>query len=163
VAVKGDMNMKEYYRKKELTEQVMNKDRLIVNDIVYFDEEGYYYFVSRVGDIINVQGHKVTPSGIEKVAMNYEGIADCACVAKDDVRYGQIPVLFVQYEEENNDTECESGGKTKDSTKEERLIEFLKNNLESYRVPKEIISIKKIPRTDTGKLMRKSLSMLTLK
>lgn len=147
VAVSGDMNMQGYYRKKDLTEQVMSGAKLILNDIAYFDENGYYYFVSRVGDIINVGGHKVNPTGIEKIALRFEKIEDCACVAKDDYEYGQIPVLFVQYKESSFPDTVE-------------LSDFLKKELEDYRIPREIIPIKKIPRTATGKLMRKSLSLL---
>lgn len=147
VSVSGSMNMQGYYRKKDLTEQVMYGDKLILNDIAYFDDNGYFYFVSRVGDIINVGGRKVTPAGIEKIALKYDGIEDCACVAKDDSTYGQIPILFVQYKKgclEDND----------------KMLEFLKKELEDYRIPRKIIPIEKIPRTATGKLMRKSLSLL---
>lgn len=147
VAVSGDMNMQGYYRKKDLTEQVMCGDKLVLSDIAYFDDKGYYYFVSRVGDIINVGGHKVTPSGVEKVAIGFDGIADCACVAKYDSRYGQVPVLFVQYKE-GYDTDTE------------KLENYLEKKLEGYRIPKKIIPTEKIPRTATGKLMRKSLSMI---
>lgn len=147
VAASGNMNMQGYYRKKELTEHTMHGDKLILNDIAYFDEAGYYYFVSRVGDIINVNGHKVTPTGIENAALNHDKIVDCACVAKDDPRYGQIPVLFVQYK---NGCKADT----------DQLIDYLEKLLEDYRIPKKIIPIKKIPRTATGKLMRKSLSLM---
>lgn len=147
VAVSGDMNMQGYYRKKDLTEQIMYGDKLILSDIAYFDDKGYYYFVSRVGDIINVNGHKVNPTGIEKVALNFDKVADCACVAKDDPRYGQIPVLYVQFK-----PECEADT--------DQLMAYLKKRLEDYRTPKKIIPIEKIPRTATGKLMRKSLSLI---
>lgn len=147
VAVSGDMNMQGYYRKKDLTEQVMYGDKLILNDIAYFDENGYYYFISRVGDIINVGGRKVTPKGIENVAIKYENLADCACVAKEDLKHGQIPVLFVQYKDG-----CDADT--------EGLMNFLKGELEDYRIPKKIIPVEKIPRTATGKLMRKSLSLM---
>ena len=147
VAVSGHMNMQGYYRKKDLTEQTMFGDKLLLSDIAYFDAKGYYYFVSRVGDIINVSGHKVTPMGVEKAALTYDKIVDCACVAKDDSRYGQIPILFVQYKKG-----CEEDTNL--------LIDYLKRKLEDYRIPKKVIPIKKIPRTATGKLMRKSLSLI---
>lgn len=145
VAVSGDMTMNGYYKKKELTEQVKSNNRLILKDIVYFDENGYYYFVSRVGDIINVMGHKVTPSRIEKMAMTFGGIKDCACVGKKDNSFGQVPVLYIECHDQN-------------SFNTDELKEYLGNNLESYSVPREVIIIDKIPRTLTGKLMRKSLS-----
>ena len=145
MAVKGDMNMQGYYRKKALSEKVMPEDYIIINDIVYFDEDGYYYFVSRVGDIIDVNGHKVLPSEIEAVAMKYLDVVDCACVAKE-TDLGETPMLYIQVENENDFDINE-------------LKKHLKRRLEKYKVPSEIEIIKKIPRTSTGKLMRKSLKM----
>lgn len=142
IAVKGDMNMKGYYKKKALTDKVMKGDVLALNDIAYFDENGYFYFVSRVGEIINVDGRKVIPSEIEQVAAQAQGVLDCACVAKEDKHLGQVPALYVV---------CDKG------FDEEKLKSFLYENLESYRVPRTIIIIDKIPRTPTGKIMRKSL------
>ncbi len=145
MAVKGDMNMQGYYHKKALTEKVMPADYIVINDIVYFDEDGYYYFVSRVGDIIDVCGHKVLPSEIETVAMKFTGVVDCACVAKE-TELGSTPLLYVQIE--NKDGFCI-----------EDLQKHLKKRLEKYKVPSDVVIIDKIPRTTTGKLMRKSLAM----
>lgn len=148
VAARGAMNMKCYYRKKALTDKVFQGDTIIINDIVYFDENGDFYFVSRVGDVINVKGQKIIPSEIEKEAMNFGGIKECACVAKDDEQKGQVPVLYIVCEDEA-------------SFDFDKLKEYLKENLESYRVPQSIIPIEKMPCTATGKIMRKHLSLMT--
>lgn len=147
VAVRGNMNMKSYYKKKALTDQVMHDDTIVINDIVYFDENGNFYFVSRVGDVINVKGQKIIPTEIEKVAAHFNGIKDCVCAAKDDEKLGQVPILYVVCEDE-------------ESFNFEELKEYLKNNLESYRVPQDIISIEHIPYTSNGKVMRKNLSLM---
>ena len=94
--------------------------------LAYFDENGYFYFVSRVGEIINVDGRKVIPSEIEPVAMKVDGVCDCACVAKEDKRLGQVPALYVV---------CDKAFDM------DKLKTFLDENLENYRVPKEIIEI----------------------
>ncbi len=143
ISVKGNMNMSGYYRKKTLTESVMPDDYILINDIVYFDEQGFYYFVSRVGDIIDVSGHKVVPSEIERVAVMYDGVKDCACTSEDDHISGQKPVLYIECSEKDFDIE--------------KLKEYLENNLEDYKVPQKIVKVQKIPRTATGKILRKSL------
>ncbi|MGN1167918.1 MAG: class I adenylate-forming enzyme family protein [Lachnospiraceae bacterium] len=148
VAARGNMNMKCYYRKKALTDKVLQGDTIVLNDIVYFDEAGDYYFVSRVGDVINVKGQKIIPGEIEKEAMRFGGIKECACVAKDDEQQGQVPVLYIVCEDEA-------------SFDFDKLKEYLKENLESYRVPQSIIPIEKMPCTATGKIMRKHLSLMT--
>lgn len=148
VAVNGDMNMKGYYKRKALTEKVLHGDTIVLNDIVYFDENGDFYFVSRVGDVINVKGQKIIPTEIEREAMGFGGIRECACVAKDDEQFGQLPVLFVV---------CEN----KETFDFDEFQKYLKENLESYRVPQSIIPIEKMPCTATGKIMRKHLSLTT--
>lgn len=147
IAVSGPMNMQGYYRKKDLTEKVMSGNRLILNDIVYFDADGNYYFVSRVGDIINVMGHKITPSMIEDVAIRFEGIKDCACISKNDKVKGQVPVLYISVHNKNTFLTAP-------------LKEYLAEQLEVYCIPDEIIIVDEIPRTFSGKLMRKSLGIL---
>ena len=147
IAVSGPMNMQGYYRKKDLTEKVVSGNRLILNDIVFFDSNGYYYFVSRVGDIINVMGHKITPSTIEDVAIGFPGVKDCACISKHNEEKGQIPVLYISVENENTFLMDE-------------LKKYLESKLEEYCIPEEMIIIDAIPRTFSGKLMRKSLGVL---
>lgn len=144
IAVKGRMNMSGYYHKKALTEKVMQSDHIVLNDIGYFDDEGYFYFVSRVGDIIDVGGHKIAPSDIEQAVLGYEGVADCACVAQNTQEYIQVPLLYIVCSKANFDIQ--------------KLQKYLEQRLESYKVPKEIIPIDKIPRTATGKILRKSLT-----
>lgn len=145
IAVKGDMNMSGYYRKKALTEKVMHSDYIVMNDIGYFDDEGYFFFVSRVGDIINVDGHRFSPDDIEQVVSCYGGISDCACTAMEDHDHVQAPILYIVCTDPSFDTD--------------RLQGYLEQNLEYYKVPKKIIPVDKIPRTATGKIMRKSLSI----
>lgn len=143
IAVKGSMNMSGYYHKKTLTEKVMRSDFIVLNDIGYFDDEGYFYFVSRVGDILNVRGHKFSPSDIEHVAGEYDGIDDCACAALENPDQSRVPILYIASSESDFDL-----GKLED---------YLKQHLESYKIPQKIIPIDKIPRTATGKILRKSL------
>ena len=142
IAVRGDTNMVGYYRKKALTEEVMPSDYIIISDIAYFDKYGYFYFVSRVGDVIDVKGHKIIPTEIENIAIKYEGITDCALVSVADERDINIPVLYVCPNENYN---------------EEDLREYLSKELETYKIPKTILKITEIPRTSTGKIIRHSL------
>ncbi|MEY8392115.1 long-chain fatty acid--CoA ligase [Lachnospiraceae bacterium] len=145
ISVKGDMNMSGYYHKKALTEKVMQAGYIVLNDIGYFDDEGYFYFVSRVGDIIDVGGHKIAPSEIEQAVWGFEGILDCACAAQEDQDYNQVPILYITCSDPDFDTT--------------KLQHYLEQHLESYKIPQQIIPIDKIPRTATGKILRKSLSI----
>ena len=125
IAVSGDMNMKGYYRKKALTQKVTKDDYIILSDIAYFDKDGYFYFVSRVGDVLNINGRKIFPSDIEKVAFKFDGIVDCACIGKDTKTFTQTPVLYIQCKDIN-------------TFNLDDFKNYLSSNLESYNVPKEI-------------------------
>lgn len=139
------MNMSGYYHKKALTAKIMHSDYIILNDIGYFDEDGFYYFVSRVGEVINAGEHKVIPGDIERAVSNYEGITDCACAiltTKDSI---QVPILYIVCSVDDFDME--------------KLQDYLTQHLESYKLPEKIICLDKIPRTATGKILRKSLAI----
>lgn len=144
IAVKGNTSMSGYYHKKALTEKVMHSDFIVSSDIGYFDEDGYFYFVSRVGDILNVDGHKFSPSDIEHAVCEYEGIADCACAASQNRDHSHAPILYIVL----SGSDFDFGD----------FEEYLRQRLEPYKIPQEIIPIEKIPRTATGKILRKSLT-----
>ncbi len=143
IASRGDMVMQGYYRKKALTDSVLKDGTFISSDIGYFDEDGYFYFVSRVGDIIEMDGHKIIPTEIEEVAMGIDIIIDCACVGHKSDIHGQVPALYVCCDEGKFD--------------EMKIRDALDKSLEDYKVPSKIILIDKIPKTLSGKIMRKHL------
>lgn len=145
-AVKGPVNMMEYYKKKPLTRQVLRNGILKINDIGYFDEDGYYYYVSRVGDIMNINGYTIVPEDIECVAIQYPYIFDCACACTEAKGVGQLPVLYVV------------AGKQYDK---KEMYNFLLQHLEPYKMPAAICEVANIPRTTTGKVVRNVLPLLT--
>lgn len=144
--VQGPMNMREYYKRKALTKQVLSDGVLKINDIGYFDENGYYYYVSRVGDIMNVNGYTIVPDDIETAAIDYPLIEDCACTCVEVSDIGQLPVLYVV---------------TKDGYNKKEFLDFLMSHLEPYKIPAAIREVANIPRTTTGKIIRNVLPMLT--
>ena len=138
------MNMSGYINAPELTATVLSNGRIYTNDIGYLGSDGLVYMLGRSGEIINLGGFKINPVEIETAVQRYPGIADCACVPKEDELLGQVPKLFVV---------MESGQEVdlKD------LSVFLRKYLEDYKVPKEIEIISSIPRTFNGKIVRRKL------
>lgn len=145
LAVKGDMTMAGYYNMPEINEETLVDGWLITNDLVYTDDEGFVYMLGRADDIINVGGEKVSPIEIENVATEHEKVIDAACIGVSDEIMGQVPVLFVNAEE---------------PYKEEELIHFLTEKLESFKIPKKIIRVGEIPRNRMKKLDRKAVKKL---
>ncbi len=146
IAIKGEMNMKCYYKKKALTDKVKRDGYVVTSDVAYYDKEGNLFFISRVSDIINVSGRKVIPDEIERAALEYPGVRDCACVPRQDAKKGQTPKIFVVFEAGRADVEG--------------LHEFLSGKLEPYKMPSDLECVDHVPRTPTGKIMRKYLAGL---
>ncbi|MDO5540998.1 MAG: class I adenylate-forming enzyme family protein [Eubacteriales bacterium] len=144
LACAGEMNMKGYYKSPELTAETLRGGFVYTNDLSYQDAEGFIYVLGRRGDVIETGGNKVAPDEIEETARKCPGVEDCACVPMEDPILGKAPKLFVQLAA---GTEFVP----------ENIYQFLREQLEAYKVPKVIEKIDKVPRTYNGKIQRKQL------
>lgn len=147
LACKGDMNMAGYYNQPELTKSVMRNGYVYSNDVGYIDEEGYVYMLGRDDDVINYAGIKISPEEIEEVALRMTIVKDCACVPIKDEIYGQAPRLYVVTRKQEESVLVE-------------IKQWLLENLDQNKVPKEVTFIDEIPRTFNGKILRKQLRNL---
>lgn len=143
LATRGAMNMIGYFEDPTETDKVLQNGYVYTSDLAYI-QDGFIYLIGRKGEVINVGGNKVSPQEIEDLVARYTGIKDCACIGISDTLKGQVPKLFVvadadQYLDIPN------------------LRFFLSQNLEPYKVPKQIKQIDAIPRTFNGKIIRSSL------
>lgn len=144
IVTAGKMNMSGYYGEPELTGQVLKDGKIYSSDMGYQDEKGYIYLLGRKGDIINMGGIKISAFEIEKTALLWDEIKECACVSKPDEHFGEIPKLFVVL-------------KHKDKFRKTEFEQFLKEKLERSRIPKEIDVISELPKTFNGKVKKKGL------
>lgn len=144
LACAGDMNMVGYYKADELNRETIKNGYIQTQDMAYMGEDGLVYMLGRQGDVIETGGNKVSPVEIEEVAMRCEGVEDCACVPVDSPILGKEPKLYVVM----------AKGTAFDY---DMVYQYMKNQLESYKVPKIIEEIDAIPRTYNGKIQRKKL------
>lgn len=144
LACAGEMNMVGYYKDRELSQSIMKDGYIRTEDLSYMDENGMIFLLGRQGDVIVTGGNKVAPSEVEDVAGRFEGILECACVPVDSPILGKEPKLFVAMKD----------GAEFD---QEAIYQFLKDRLESYKVPKIIVEIDKLPRSFNGKILRREL------
>ncbi len=142
LAIKSPIIMQGYLNDEVGTKEVLKDGYYVTRDIVYRDEDGFYYFIGRQSDIISIGGLKVSPSEIEDVVMKYTGIVECVCIGKDSDMAGQVPIIFITINENYNEKE---------------IYSFLKGKLEPYKFPKEIHIINEIPKTFNGKVLRRKL------
>jgi acyl-coenzyme A synthetase/AMP-(fatty) acid ligase len=139
IAIKGDMVMQGYYKDEELTKTVIDENGVFyTSDLGYIDDEGFIYMVGRADDVINVGGLKIAPTEVEHEVLRMEGIVEAACFATDNKLTGKVPNLAVVMAEG-----YEFDGKA--------IAKFLFENLEAYKVPKNIFPVDEIPKKPNGK------------
>ena len=118
---------------------------LYTGDYCRLDEDGYLYFVGRGDEIIKSRGEKVAPKEVESVLMDIPGVREAAVIGVPDELLGQAVKAFVVIEQ----------GRSIDWKQIQRECQ---RRLESFMVPKYIVISSDLPRTNTGKLNKLTLS-----
>ena len=116
----------------------------LAGDFVYVDEDGYFWFVSREDDIIKSSGYRIGPEEIEVTIATHPAVADVGVIGVPDEVRGQIAKAFVVL-------------KPGETLTPDDLLGFLKGKIATYKLPREIVIVSELPRTATGKLLRRVL------
>lgn len=135
--------MKEYHGNPEKTAATIQDGWLHTGDILKTDEEGFFYIVDRMKDMISSGGENIYPVEIEDALMDHPDIEDVACIGYPDDRLVEIVMAVVQLKAGKEMTEPE-------------LIEFAKTKLATYKIPRKVV-FDKIPRSATGKVLKPAL------
>ncbi|HHT9111463.1 MAG TPA: acetate--CoA ligase [Candidatus Brocadiaceae bacterium] len=116
-------------------------------DTAYKDEDGYFWFVGRADDVINTSGHRVGPFEVESALLEHKVVAESGVIGKPDVERGEIIKAFVVLRE----------GFKPSQELEEELKKFVRHRLAAHAYPKEIEFCSNLPKTRSGKIMRRLL------
>ncbi len=121
--------------------------RAKLGDAVYTDEEGYIFFVSRESDMIKSSGYRIGPSEVEDALKKNSAVADAGVIGSPDPLKGEITKAYIILKEGHSPSE--------DMAKE--LVEFCKEYIAIYKLPRAVAFCDQLPRTPTGKLLRRIL------
>ena len=113
-------------------------------DYVYFDEDGYFWFVSREDDIIKSSAYRIGPEEIEITLATHPAVADVGVIGVPEEVRGQIAKAYVVL-------------KPGQSVSPDELIEYCRGKIATYKLPREVVFVNDLPRTPTGKLLRRVL------
>jgi long-chain acyl-CoA synthetase len=139
--------MKEYYKSPELTAQVLKDGWFHTGDLVRLDDDGYLEFIEKTSSIIVPSGGvKILPAAVEEVLLRHPAVAETACVGVLDDYKGQIPTAFIVLNQGQSATVDE-------------IRDFCRQSLSEYKVPKQIKFVDSLPRTGSGRIDRKQLSL----
>jgi len=115
------------------------------------DEDGYIFVMGRVDDVINVAGHRLSTGEMEELIAGHPDIAECAVTGIDDELRGQVPVGFVV---------LKNGAQISQDKMQEELIAIIRKNIGAVACFKQAGIVKRLPKTRSGKILRKTIRKL---
>ena len=113
-------------------------------DYVLVDNDGLWYMHGRIDDVINVSGHRMSTAEIEQTVITHSKISDSAAIAIPDEITGEAVIVFIVSDEKNTNIENE-------------ISDYISDKIGKIARPKKVIQISDLPKTRTGKIMRRLL------
>jgi len=145
ICVRGPQVMRGYWNKPQDTADVIRDGWLHTGDVGRRDDKGYVFIVDRKKEFIKYKGFGVGPAEVEAVLCEHPAVADAGVIGKANDEAGEIPKAFVQLRPNAQATADE-------------LIAFVKERIADYKRVREIEFIEKVPRTASGKILRRELA-----
>jgi len=136
-----------YWKKDELYQSRFKNGWYITGDRARRDEEGYYWFVGRTDDVINTAGHLVGPFEVESVLIEHPAVAEAGVIGKPDPIAMEVVKAFVSLKDGYDPSE----------ELRHDIQKFVMKRLSSAAAPREIEFISTLPKTRSGKIMRRLL------
>ncbi|KJB85932.1 acetyl-CoA synthetase [Paenibacillus sp. E194] len=119
----------------------------VSGDSAYMDDEGYFWFQGRIDDVINTSGERVGPFEVESKLVEHPAVAEAGVIGKPDPMRGEIIKAFISLRE----------GYTPSDELKADIARFVKEGLSAHASPREIEFKDKLPKTRSGKIMRRVL------
>ncbi|TKY70251.1 4-coumarate--CoA ligase 6 [Spatholobus suberectus] len=137
--------MKGYLNNEEATMSTIDKDGwLRTGDVVYFDHDGYLHISDRLKDIIKYKGFQIAPADLEAVLILHPEIVDVAVTGAMDEETGEMPVAFLVR-------------KVGSVLSPKHIMDYVTEQVAPYKKVRKVFFTDKIPRSATGKILRKQL------
>ncbi|KAF2904079.1 hypothetical protein ILUMI_02096 [Ignelater luminosus] len=146
ICFKGPMVMKGYFSNPDATKNCFDEEGFLhTGDLGYYDEDGYFYVVDRIKELIKYKGFQVPPAELETLLLSHPAVKDCGVIGISDERAGQVPLAFVVPKEEAVVVEKE-------------LVDYVAERISvTKRLYGGVKFVKEIPKTPSGKILRRKL------
>lgn len=144
LVVRGNLVMAGYYRNPQASAEAVRAGWHRTGDVGWRDEQGYWYLVDRLKDMIITGGFNVYPSEVEQVLWSHPAVKECAVIGVPDDKWGEAVKAVI---------ELKSGC----AADEPELIAWCKERLGSVKTPKSIEFWPELPRTPVGKVSKKDI------
>ncbi len=143
--VQGPQVMQGYWKAPEVTAEAVRDGWLYTGDIGWRDEEGYVTITDRKKEMIKVKGFSVAPAQIEALLLEHPAVVDVAVIAKPDEEAGEVPKAFVVLRANYEQVSAAE------------LMAWANGKLATFKNVREIEFVQAIPRTPSGKILRRVL------
>jgi long-chain acyl-CoA synthetase len=144
IAIRGPNVMLGYWNRPEETASAVRNGWFHTGDLGYCDDEGYFFLVDRLKDVVNVGGFKVSPAEVERTLLAHPAVVGAGVTAISDRLFGeQVAACIVR-----------APGRP---ATEQDLIAFCRDRLAAYKAPVKVCFVTALPISPTGKLLRREL------
>lgn len=150
LVIRGPAVMKGYWRNDRLTEATLRSGWLHTGDLGYRDESGHFYFVDRRKDMIKSGGENVSSQEVEGVLLRNPKVAMAAVIGMPDPYWAEAVTACVVL-------------KPGQEAAEEEIINFCKEHLAGYKVPKKVLFMSGLPMSPSGKILKRKIKEELLK
>ena len=144
IVASGPQVVPGYWNQPDETARAMPGGRLHTGDVGYVDDDGWVYLVDRSKDLIIASGYKVWPREVEDVLYTHPAVREAAVIGVPDAYRGETVKAYVSFRPEL-------------SASADELIAFCRERLAAYKYPREIELLDELPKTTTGKILRRTL------
>jgi long-chain acyl-CoA synthetase len=143
ICIKGPQVMQGYFNRPDETAKVIKDGWLHTGDIGVFDEDGFFKIVDRKKDMILVSGFNVYPNEVEDVIAKNPKVLEVAAIGVPDQHSGEVVKVVIV--------------KKDPSLTEKEVIDFARQSLTNYKIPKHVEFRTELPKTNVGKILRRAL------
>jgi acyl-CoA synthetase (AMP-forming)/AMP-acid ligase II len=141
--IRGPQVMKGYWKRPEETARTITPDGwLRTGDVGYVDEDGYFYIVDRIKELIKYKGLQIAPAELEAVLLSHPAVADAAVIPSPDEEAGEVPKAFIV---------------RKADVSAEALMAYVAERVAPYKKIRRVEFVDQIPRSASGKILRRVL------
>jgi fatty-acyl-CoA synthase len=144
IVVRGDGVMEGYWRQPEATAEVMRGGWFHTGDMATLNEDGYFLIVDRKKDIIVSGGENISSLELEKAILAHPAVLEAGVIPVPDEKWGEVPKALVVLKPNAAATESE-------------LIDFCRTRLAHYKCPRSFEFVDSLPKTGTGKILKKDI------
>jgi fatty-acyl-CoA synthase len=150
IIVSGPQVLKSYWNRPQDTERVFvtidGKRFFRTGDLGRYDEEGYYFFVDRIKRMINSSGYKVWPTEVEAILYRHPAVQEACVIGAPDERRGETVKAFIVLRQDH-----------RGMTTPEEIVEWSREHMAAYKIPRIIEFVDDLPRSGTGKVQWREL------